>query len=88
VELAIVGVLKEQPFNVDVYHGVSDVSVSEEIFDVEDVSRFLVEHCAFPAAHAFQGELSYESVWVLGVKFQRYNQSICRMDFPAPSFVL
>lgn len=88
MELVIVAILKKQSLNVDVYHGVSDVSVSEEIFDVEDVSRFLVEHCAFPAAHAFQGELSYESVWVLGVKFQRYNQSICRMDFPVPSFVL
>ena len=57
MKLVIVAILKEQPFNVDVYHGVSDVSVSEKIFDVEDVSSFVVEHCGFPVAQGVKGYL-------------------------------
>lgn len=52
--LVIVAILKEQPFSVDVYHGVSDVSVSEEIFDVEDVSRFVVSIVPFQRRMLFK----------------------------------
>jgi len=58
VELAIIAVLKEHSLNVDVYHGVSYVSVSEKIFDVEDVSRFVVEHCSFPVAQGVKRYLT------------------------------
>ena len=46
--------------------GVFDVSVSEELHDVEDVFGFVIFHCGFPVSECVEGYLRYSWVFEFG----------------------